>query len=283
MFRTRSTPRRRLEAATVVVAVAVLAGTVISPALASDVGRQAAAPPSRPTVVLVHGAWADSGSWDAVTRQLITAGYPVRAFANPLQTLSGDAGALRDFIDAIPGPIVLVGHSYGGAVITNAASGDDQVRALVYIDAFAPRQGDTVFSLPGAHSALTKDGVLQLVPAGAPTPTTELYVQPDAFARYVANDLDPQQAELLAASQRPVTLGALMEASGVPAWQTIPSWYEIGTKDQIITPHMQQVMATWAGAHITWAATGHLPMVSNPYAVVRTIELAARGTAAATS
>ncbi len=131
---------------------------------------------------------------------------------------------------------MLVGHSYGGAVITDAATGDAQVKALVYIDAFAPRQGDTVYALPGPQSALARDGVLQFVPAGAPTPDTQLYVQPDAFARYVANDLGPRRAAVLAATQRPVTLGALLEPSGVPAWQTIPSWYEIGTIDRVIPP-----------------------------------------------
>ena len=269
-------PSRRLATAALTAAVALLAVSSAAPALASH-DRGAIRGPE-PTVVLVHGAWADSGSWDAVIRELTEDGYPVRAFATPLQSLSGDAHALRTFLDSIAGPIVLVGHSYGGAVVTDAATGDAQVKALVYIDAFAPRQGDTVYSLPGSGSALARDGVLQFVPAGAPTPDTELYVQPEAFARYVANDLSARKAAVLAATQRPVTLGALIEPSGPPAWQSIPSWYEIGTIDQIIPPDVQQQMATWAGAHVTRARTGHLPMVSDPDAVTHTVELAARGT-----
>ena len=274
-------PWRRLASAVLGAAVVLLLVAAPGPALASRSAPRPDRAAPKPTVVLVHGAWADSGSWNAVICELARDGYPVRAFATPLQGLSSDARALRTYLDSITGPIVLVGHSYGGAVITDAATGDDQVKALVYIDAFAPRQGDTVYSLPGPQSALARDGVLQFVPAGAPTPDTELYVQPDAFARYVANDLAPRRAAVLAATQRPVTLGALLEPSGVPAWQTIPSWYEIGTIDRVIPPDVQLQMATWAGAHIYRARTGHLPMVSDPRAVTRVVESAAHATTAA--
>jgi pimeloyl-ACP methyl ester carboxylesterase len=233
---------------------------------------------TRPTVVLVHGAWADSSSWDHVVRNLIDRGYPVHAFPTALQSLTGDSDALRAYLGTISGPVVLVGHSYGGAVITNAATGDKQVKALVYIDAFAPKQGQVVSDLAGAGSAIADPAAFDFVPAAAPTLQTELYVRDDVFVRSVANDLPARKARVLAATQRPVTLLALGQPTGTPAWATIPAWYEVGSIDKIITPTQQRAMARAAGAHVITARTGHLPMVSDPGAVTATILTAARAT-----
>lgn len=133
--------------------------------------------------MLVHGAWADSSSWNAVVRRLIHDGYPVTAFATPLQSLSGDSSALRDLLASISGPVVLVGHSYGCPVITDAAAGSSQVKALVYLDAFAPDEGEPAIALAGPDSALNLPGVLNPVPLGPPTPTTELFIDQKAFVK----------------------------------------------------------------------------------------------------
>ena len=275
-----SGPRKRVAAAAATVIIATTAAA--APAAAALPGRSDPTP-AKPTVVLVHGAWADSSSWDDVIRRLIAAGYPVVAFPTPLQTLSGDSAALRTYLHSVTGPVVLVGHSYGGAVITNAATGNAQVQALVYIDAFAPDQGQLVVNLPGQNSVVAQPGVFQPVPGpaadGTLAPDTELYVQRSLFPQDLANDLPAQTAAVLAATQRPVTLAALTEPSGDPAWKTIPSWYEVGTIDKVIPPDIQLSMARHANAHVTYARTGHLPMVSNPGAVTSTIELAACATA----
>ena len=272
------TPTRRTRAlAALAAAGAVLAAGAGTAAASTH--RPAHQTQVKPTVVLVHGAWADSGSWDGVVRRLVHDGYPVHAFATPLVSLSGDAKALRTYLDTLPGPIVLVGHSYGGAVITDAATGDTHVKALVYVDAFAPKKGQAVITLAGATSAIADPAAFSLVPAGAPAQDTEFYVRTDVFVRSVANDLGRTRARVLAATQRPITYQALTEAAGTPAWAGIPSWYEVGTIDRIITPDSQRAMARAAHAHISTARTGHLPMVSDPGAVTATIRRAARATA----
>jgi len=270
-------PRRYMIAGTALAAsVALVAGATVASASTSSPQNTA---PAKPTVVLVHGAWADSGSWDSVVASLQRAGYPVDAFPTPLQSLSGDSAALRQFLDAISGPIVLVGHSYGGAVVTDAATGDKNVKALVYVDAFAPKQGQLVMDLPGAGSALANPAVFNPVPLTNPlTPATELYVNQSAFLADFANDLPRSRGSVLAATQRPVTVLALNEPSTAPAWTSIPSWYEVGTIDKVIPPAVQLSMAKQIGAHITEVRTGHLPMVSDPHAVTSLIETAARAT-----
>lgn len=272
-----ATTRRTRALAALAAAGAVLAATAGTAAASPHHSVQQTMQHSKPkpTVVLVHGAWADSGSWDGVVRRLVHDGYPVHAFATPLLSLSGDASALRTYLDSLPGSIVLVGHSYGGAVITEAATGDTHVKALVYVDAFAPNTGQPVIALAGAASAIADPAAFTLVPAGAPTPQTEFYVRPGVFVRSVANDLGRTQARVLAASQRPITYQALTEPAGTPAWATIPSWYEVGTIDRIITPDSQRAMARTAHAHVSTARTGHLPMVSDPGAVTATIRRAA--------
>jgi pimeloyl-ACP methyl ester carboxylesterase len=235
----------------------------------------------KPAVVLVHGAWADSSSWDGVVSRLLKDGYQVDVFATPLRSLSGDAAALRAYLATITGPIVLVGHSYGGAVITNAATGSTAVKALVYVDAFAPAEGQAVITLPGPDSVLANPvitDVFDLVPAGPPTPATDFYITKALFPSAFANDLPASRGRVLAATQRPITYGALAEPSGAPAWKSIPSWYEVGTKDKVIPAAAQRAMAATIKAHVRTAPTGHLPMVSRPGEVTDTIESAARAT-----
>jgi len=228
------------------------------------------------TIVLVHGAWADASSWNGVTPKL--AGYPVRAIPNLLRNLTNDAANVAAFLATIAGPIVLVGHSYGGAVITNAATGNANVKALVYVDAFAPDEGETVFPLAGAESAVAGDPstVFDAVPyPGAPAGDVDLFLKKDVFVGLFASGVATDVAELLYAGQRPLSLSAGTVASGVPAWKTIPSWYVLGDSDKIITPGQQQFMADRAKATITRVDAGHLSMISHPDAVAEVIRHAA--------
>jgi pimeloyl-ACP methyl ester carboxylesterase len=234
----------------------------------------------KPTVVLVHGDWADASGWSGVIARLQADGYPVVAPPNPLRSLSGDAAYVRAFLDTLTGPIVLVAHSYGGAVITNAATGDPNVRALVYVDAFVPDEGQTVFQLAGPDSAISADPttVFDFVPATLPpTPTTDLYLKTSTFLTAFANGLPAGEARILAATQRPATL-AQNEPSGVPAWRTIPSWYLIGTQDHIIPASAEEAMAEHAGSTISYFDAGHLGLISDPKSVTRLIERAVKAT-----
>ena len=236
---------------------------------------------SKPTIVLVHGAWADGSSWNKVTRQLQADHYTVRVPPNPLRSLSGDSATIADFLATIPGPIVLVGHSYGGAVITNAGTGNDNVRALVYVNAFAPAQGETVLPLAGADSALAVDPttVFDFVPyPNAPPGDIDLYLKHDVFIDDFADGVPRREANVLYAAQRPITFSAGNEPSGVPAYASIPSWYVLGTEDRIITPAAQELMAERADATITRVKAGHLSLVSRPHVVTKVIEQAIHAT-----
>ncbi len=270
--------RRTISAAVVITTLLGVVG--VSGASADAAAVQRVSPQA--TIVLVHGAWADSASWDSVVGRLQDRGYTVDVFPTPLRSLAGDTAALRTYLDAITGPIVLVGHSYGGAIVTDAATGDHHVKALVYIDAFAPDLGENALSLPGATSALANPDptkVFTFVPSTLPpTAATDLYVLPDVFRAAFANDIPRRQAAVLAATQRPVTLGALSELSTEPAWKTIPSWYQVGTIDKVIIPAQQRMMARRAHSHTVEVKASHLPMISQPAAVARTIENAAYAT-----
>jgi pimeloyl-ACP methyl ester carboxylesterase len=260
------------------VAVTALLALAAVP-MSASAGDHGHAKPT-PTIVLVHGAWADGSSWNAVTARLVHHGYPVRVPPNPLRSLPGDSATIRDFLSTIAGPIVLVGHSYGGAVITNAATGNPNVKALVYVDAFAPDTGETIFPLAGPDSALAADPatVFDFVPyPGAPAGDVDLYLKRTVFLTSFANGVPPVTAELLYAGQRPIAFSAGNQPSGAPAWQAIPSWYVLGTQDLVIPPAQQRFMATRAGSEITEVKAGHLSMVSRPAAVTDVILTAVRG------
>ena len=252
------------------------------PSAASLIHRLDAVPVAkRPTIVLVDGAWADTSSWDGELKVLMAAGYRVRAIGNPVEGLTTDAETVADFLKSIPGPIVLVGHSYGGSVITNAATGNPNVKALVYVDAAAPAPGETNGSLSGADSILNKDTPSQLftdVPIpNAPAGTEDLYLNEDIFVHNFASDLPVAEAEQLWASQRGASTAAFNTPSKTAAWKTIPSWYFISTGDQIITPSSELAMAKRAHSHITMFQGGsHLTLISHPNAVTATITSAIR-------
>jgi pimeloyl-ACP methyl ester carboxylesterase len=235
---------------------------------------------SKPTIVLVHGAWADASSWSRVVSRLQGDGYTVAAVANPLRSLSGDAAYVRAILESVRGPIVLAGHSYGGAVITNAATGNPNVKALVYVNAFAPDEGESATALAGPESALSVADpatVFDFVPATAPPgPSTDLYLKRSTVNASFATGLRARDKALVAATQRPATIGALNEPSGAPAWRTIPSWYLIGDKDRIIPPGAERAMAERAGSTVTEYNAGHLGLMTDPGAVVHEIERAAR-------
>ena len=234
------------------------------------------------TVVLVHGAWADSSSWAAVVRRLQRTGYKVAAPGNPLRGLASDAAYLRSYLGTIDGPVVLAGHSYGGAVITNAAADNANVKALVYVDAYLPDQGEDVVHLTGARpgSALGGDpAVFDFAPySGAPAGDLDLYVKPMVFTRAFANDLSRRVGRALAASERAVALGAITEPSGPPAWKTIPSWSVVGTVDRVIPVAQQKAMSQRAGSRITKLKAGHLSPISRSRVVAKVITRAVRAT-----
>jgi pimeloyl-ACP methyl ester carboxylesterase len=272
--------RLRLIIAAVIVAIAGLVIPLSQVASAGTAEAAAAGGGPKPSIVLVHGAWADSGSWDGVTQRLQADGYTVYAPPNPLQGLPYDAAYLADFLHSISGPIVLVGHSYGGAVITNAATGDSQVKALVYVDAFAPAQGQTLAQLLAAYpGSCAVPANLNVVPfPGAPSGVGDAYIKQSVYPSCMANDLPAPDAQALAATQRPIATIALTQPTGVPAWQTIPSWAVVGTADHAIPPALQLAMAHAAHAHITEVDASHLSMISNPGTVTNVIMQAARAT-----
>src|SRR6202166_2866066 len=246
--------------AAVIVAIAGLVIPLSQIASASTAKAAAAGDGPKPTIVLVHGAWADTSSWDGVIQRLQADGYTVYAPPNPLQGLAYDPAYLADFLHTISGPIVLVAHSYGGAVITNAATGDPQVKALVYVDAFAPAQGQTLAqllaSVPGTCAVPAN---LNVVPfPGAPSGVGDAYIKQGAYAGCMANGLPAKEAQVLAATQRPIATSTLTQPSGVPAWQTIPSWAVVGTADHAIPLALQLAMDKTAHAHVTEVTAPHL-------------------------
>jgi pimeloyl-ACP methyl ester carboxylesterase len=270
--------RLRLVIAAVVAAVA---GLLISLGqVASARTAETAADGPKPSIVLVHGAWADTSSWDGVIKRLQADGYTVYAPSDRLQGLPYDAAYLADFLHSISGPIVLVGHSYGGAVITNAATGDPQVKALVYVDAFAPAQGQTLAQLlatsPGSCAVPAN---LNVVPfPGAPSGVGDAYIKQSVFPSCMANGLPATKAHALAVTQLPIATIALGQKSGVPAWKTIPSWAVVGTADHAIPLALQLAMAHRAHADITRVHAPHLSMISNPGTVTNVILQAVRAT-----
>jgi pimeloyl-ACP methyl ester carboxylesterase len=270
MFRKRSLPR----VLTVLAAVLAVVLTAVTPAAASHPNGP------KPTIVLVHGAWADGSSWSKVTSRLLNDGYTVRVPPNPLRSLSSDSATIKDFLSTLTGPIILVGHSYGGAVITNAATGNPNVKGLVYVDAFAPAAGETILPLVGADSALNVPDpttVFDIVPyPGGPPGDVDLYLKHDTFVNSFASGVPRHEAENLYPSQRPLTLSAGNEPSGTPAYATIRSWYVLGTQDLIITPDAQLFMATRAQSTITRIKAGHLGLVSKPAPITKVIEQAAQ-------
>jgi pimeloyl-ACP methyl ester carboxylesterase len=226
-----------------------------------------------PTVVLVHGAFADGSSWSGVIERLNRRGVKVTAPANPLRGIEFDSAYTASILRQTPGPVVLVGHSYGGAVISNAAAQADNVVGLVFVAAFAPDEGERL----GEVEAGSKDSVLNsaLVPLQYPTAdggsATEFVIDPSKAREAFAGDLSDEQAALIAAVQRPVAEAAFSELNGPPAWKHLPSWAVVATGDKAAGTDVVRSMAERAGATITEADGSHVIMVSQPDLVANVI------------
>jgi pimeloyl-ACP methyl ester carboxylesterase len=235
---------------------------------------------SKPAIVLVHGAWADASSWNAVIPALQSEGFEVFAPPNELRGLTTDAAYIASFLaQRTSGPVVLVGHSYGGAVITNAGSSGD-VRALVYVDAFIPDEGETVLGiLADSGSALAVPDpttVLDLAGyPGAPEGAADAWLKPHVVHASFAQDLPEQQRSLIVATQRPASIVANVTPSGPPAWKKIPSWAVLGTEDEVIPIGTKRRMAERAGARVTEVDASHVSMLSHPQVTLDAIHAAA--------
>ena len=228
----------------------------------------------KPSILLVHGAFADALGWQKVIAILQQRGYSVTAVENPLSSLATDVATTKRAIAALAakGPLVVVGHSYGGAVITGAAVGIPQVKALVYINAFAPDPGQSVNALiASVPPVLLATALLPPDSAGF------VFVDPAKFRAAFAADLPVADADVAAASQKPIAGGAFAETLPAVAWQTIPSWYLVGKQDQAINPDSERAMAKHIGAHTVEIDSSHVSFISHPYAVVHLIEEAAQG------
>jgi pimeloyl-ACP methyl ester carboxylesterase len=280
MHRFRSL-RLAIRIALAMILVVVLAPVGTAPSGAATPAKGGDRRDPKPTVVLVHGAFADASGWTDVIKKLHTHGYPTLAPANPLRGVPSDTAYLRSVLDTVDGPIVLVGHSYGGMVMTNAAVGDRDVTGLVYVAAFAPDEGDTVEGLatkfPG--SMLTPDN-LTVRPYPTTDPTVaglEGYINADVFREVFAADVPRRTTEAMAATQRPAELAALQQPSGPPAWASIPSWFVVAKQDNTIPADAQRFMADRAEAVDTIEVrASHVAMISKPSAVTEVILDAAR-------
>ncbi len=207
-----------------------------------------------PTVVLVHGAFAEASSWNGVVDLLLEEDFPVLAVANPLRGVRADSEYLASVLDGIPGDLVLVGHSYGGMLIANAATGNDRVTALVFVGAFAPDAGESAAELTGRYAGSTLEETLKAV--SLPDRGADLYIAQDRYHAQFAADVPVRDAERMAATQRPIAAAALVEASGTPAWRTIPSWFAFGTADRSIPADALRFMADRAGSRRTLELQG---------------------------
>lgn len=247
-------------------------GTAAEPSAAAD------PPTARPTVVLVHGAFADSSSWNPVIEELKDDGYPVVAAANPLRGLHSDAEYLGSVLDSVSGPIVLAGHSYGGSVMSQSAVDRPNVKALVYIASFILEPGETTAQLaaefPGAQLGPALSSVPITMPDGGDG--TDLYIEQEEFQRVFAADVAPETAALMAATQRPITDAALNEPATAAAWKTIPSWNLVTTADLAIPAEAMRFMGERAGAHTVEVDASHAVTVSQPGAVADLIAESAR-------
>ncbi|MEU9331553.1 alpha/beta hydrolase [Streptomyces sp. NPDC048290] len=264
-------------------ALAAAAGLGTGPARAADgAARGGGTDRRRPTIVLVHGAFADGGSWTPVVERLQDAGYPLRVVANPLRGLATDAAQVRGVLAAIPGPVVLAGHSYGGAVVTEAAAGAANVRALVYIAAFMPDQGEVLGELAGRFPGSELTPALRPEPTTGPdgTPGADLYLAADRFHDVFAADVPRATTRLLAAVQRPLSASAFADRASAAAWRTIPSWTLVATRDRGIPPELQRFQARRARSRTVETAASHLAMYGRPHEVTALIKAAARSVTA---
>ena len=261
-------------------------GRVYSPSIGkrSNEGAVTRMAAETPTIVLVHGAWADATGFDAEIRALQDRGYSAIGFGNPLRDLAGDAAYLTEFLRTLSGPIVLVGHSYGGNVISTAAIGNEQVQALVYLNGWMCDVGESQQQLLERFEGSLVGPSIRPVPFTNPDGSegTDLYLAPEAFREAFAADVDPETAAVMAAAQRPYAAAAFAATpSAPPAWNTLPCWYLLGTEDKAIPPALQRFMAERANATIVEVPASHVSFVSQPEAAIELILRAVEATAAA--
>lgn len=282
----------RLLSASLVVAVALVVAITSLPALAAfpREGSARSAPSSsataveaassgRPTIVLVHGAWADASGWAAQVAEFLGRGYDVIAPANPLRGVRSDAAYVSSLLAHIDGPVVLVGHSYGGAVISNAAVGHSNVKALVYVNGWVPDEGESIGQLATLNpGSLINEETLEFLPyaEGSRGDGVDIYIRREPFREAFAGDLPAKQAQVMAATQRPFSVKGFQQGSGPVAWRDIPSWYVLGTEDNAIPPATQRFMAKRAEAQITRVRASHVTMQSRAGVVNRVIWKAIR-------
>jgi pimeloyl-ACP methyl ester carboxylesterase len=236
-----------------------------------------------PTIVLVHGAWADATGFDPEIRALRERGFTAIGFANPLRDLARDSAYLAEFLRTVTGPIVLVGHSYGGNVISMAAIGNDQVKALVYINGWMCDEGESQERLLGKFEGSLVGPSVRPVPFTGPDGSegADLYLDRDAFREAFAADVDPETAAVMAAAQRPYAAAAFAGVpASPPAWKTLPCWYLLGTQDKAIPPALQRFMAERAEATIVEVPASHVSFVSQPKATTQLILQAVEATSA---
>lgn len=254
----------------VTIAIAAAAAVLTPPIQAKEVSMR------KPTILLVHGAFAESASWNGVMKRLLAKGYPVVAVANPLRSVKGDASYLDSVVDSINGPVILVGHSYGGNVISNAATAKGKIKALVYVAGVAPEPGESAGSL-GARFPTGTLGPALAPPVLLADGSKDLYIKQDKYPNQFAADVPVAEAKLMAAAQRPVTEAALNEPSTTAAWKTVPSWFIYGSLDKNIPAALHAFMAKRANSKKTVEVEGasHVVMISHPDAVVKLIDEAA--------
>lgn len=233
-----------------------------------------------PTILLVHGAFAESASWNGVIANLHQRGRRVVAVANPLRGLQSDAAYLRSVIDGFPGPVVVAGHSYGGSVMSEAADGATNVKALVYVASFNLEPGESTAQLAGKFPGGELGPALEPVPFPLLDGGTgsDLYIRPDRFPDVFAADVAPDIARLMAVTQRPIAASALEDIATKAAWQSIPSWTMVTNKDLAIPPASMLFMAQRAGSTIVETEASHAVTVSRPDAVAQLIEAATQAT-----
>jgi pimeloyl-ACP methyl ester carboxylesterase len=261
----------------------VLATMALTAFTAGCGGAAADEPPptSKPTVILVHGAFADSSSWNGVIERLADKGYPVIAVANPLRGLHTDAQYVREVLDSVAGPVVLAGHSYGGSVMSEAADGHPNVKALVYIASFLLDTGESTAQLAAKFPGAQLGPALTPVPFRLPDGSMgdDLYIKRDEFQRVFAADVPHNVAELMAVTQRPITAAALDEPATRAAWKTVPSWNMVTTEDLAIPAESMIFMGERAQSQTVEVTASHAVTVSQPGAVAELIDSAAVATA----
>ncbi|GII32451.1 alpha/beta fold hydrolase [Planotetraspora mira] len=264
-----TTTRRAVLAGSAAVATGALLGTSEAQALP----RTGAKP--KPTVVLVHGAFADASGWNGVAAKLIRDGYQVIAPANPLRSVATDSAYLASVLATLSGPIVVAAHSYGGIVATNAAAGNPNVKALVYVAAFAPDEGESLLALqtrfPGSKLS---EAALDFRPYGEGL--VDGYIKKEFFHDVFAGDVPKSTTDLMHAGQRPADARTLGEPSGAPAWKTIPSYYLVARNDQVLPAEAQRFMARRAGSQVREVGASHVAMISQPAVTADLIKHAAR-------